>query len=103
MNSHSPILIGVISDTHGLLRPESVTALRGVDHILHAGDVAIPLSSTRCAPSHPSQPFAATLTALASARACPPLSLLNWEGNISICFTIYPRWTSIQPPLASLL
>jgi hypothetical protein len=31
--------IGVISDTHGLLRPESVTALRGVDHILHAGDV----------------------------------------------------------------
>lgn len=31
--------IGVISDTHGLLRPEAVTALRGVDHILHAGDV----------------------------------------------------------------
>jgi uncharacterized protein len=31
--------IGVISDTHGLLRPEAVTALRGVEHILHAGDV----------------------------------------------------------------
>ena len=31
--------IGVISDTHGLLRPEAVEALRGVDHILHAGDV----------------------------------------------------------------
>lgn len=33
------LLIGVISDTHGLLRPEAVSALEGVDHILHAGDV----------------------------------------------------------------
>ncbi len=31
--------IGVISDTHGLLRPEALSALAGVDHILHAGDV----------------------------------------------------------------
>lgn len=31
--------IGVISDTHGLLRPEAVASLRGVEHILHAGDV----------------------------------------------------------------
>jgi len=29
----------VISDTHGLLRPEALAALRGVEHILHAGDV----------------------------------------------------------------
>jgi putative phosphoesterase len=33
------MLIGVISDTHGLLRPEAVAALRPVDYILHAGDV----------------------------------------------------------------
>jgi uncharacterized protein len=31
--------IGVISDTHGWLRPEAVEALCGVSHILHAGDV----------------------------------------------------------------
>jgi uncharacterized protein len=31
--------VGVISDTHGLLRPEALTALAGVGHILHAGDV----------------------------------------------------------------
>jgi uncharacterized protein len=31
--------IGVISDTHGLLRPEAVDALRGSELILHAGDV----------------------------------------------------------------
>ncbi len=32
------MLIGVLSDTHGLLRPEAVAELAGVDHILHAGD-----------------------------------------------------------------
>lgn len=31
--------IGIVSDTHGLLRPKVVTALQGVDAILHAGDV----------------------------------------------------------------
>jgi uncharacterized protein len=33
------MLIGVISDTHGLMRPEALAALGGVEHILHAGDV----------------------------------------------------------------
>jgi putative phosphoesterase len=35
-------MIGIISDTHGLLRPEAIAALRGVEHILHAGDVGDP-------------------------------------------------------------
>jgi putative phosphoesterase len=34
--------IGVISDTHGLLRPEALAALRGSDLILHAGDIGSP-------------------------------------------------------------
>lgn len=37
-----PILIGVISDTHGLLRPEATEALRGSNHIIHTGDVGAP-------------------------------------------------------------
>lgn len=37
-----PRLIGVISDTHGLLRPEAIHALRGCDLILHAGDIGAP-------------------------------------------------------------
>jgi putative phosphoesterase len=36
------VVAGVISDTHGLLRPEAVAALAGVDLILHAGDVGSP-------------------------------------------------------------
>jgi putative phosphoesterase len=34
-----PGTIGIISDTHGLLRPEAVDALRGSELIIHAGDV----------------------------------------------------------------
>ena len=34
--------IGVISDTHGLLRPEALEALEGVGRILHAGDIGDP-------------------------------------------------------------
>ena len=31
--------IGLSSDTHGLLRPEAVSFLRGCDHIIHGGDI----------------------------------------------------------------
>jgi putative phosphoesterase len=34
--------VGVISDTHGLIRPEALAALRGCEMILHAGDVGTP-------------------------------------------------------------
>jgi uncharacterized protein len=34
--------IGIISDTHGLLRPEAERRLAGVDHFVHAGDIGRP-------------------------------------------------------------
>ena len=34
--------VGLISDTHGLLRPEALDFLRGSDHIIHAGDITGP-------------------------------------------------------------
>lgn len=37
-----PRLIGVISDTHGLVRPEALAALRGAELIVHAGDIGGP-------------------------------------------------------------
>ena len=36
------IIAGIISDTHGLLRPQAVAALRGCDIIIHAGDIGAP-------------------------------------------------------------
>jgi len=37
-----PVTLGVISDTHSLLRPEALEALRVSDRILHAGDIGAP-------------------------------------------------------------
>lgn len=37
-----PLTIGVLSDTHGLVRPEALAALAGVCHIVHAGDIGGP-------------------------------------------------------------
>ena len=34
--------IGLIADTHNLLRPEALAALQGVDHLIHAGDIGGP-------------------------------------------------------------
>jgi uncharacterized protein len=48
--------IGVISDTHGLLRPEAASALAGVELIVHAGDIGNP-------------PILATLTQIAPVYA----------------------------------
>ena len=36
------MLVGIVSDTHGLVRPEALAALDGVDAIVHAGDVGAP-------------------------------------------------------------
>jgi putative phosphoesterase len=36
------ITVGLISDTHGLLRPEALAALRGSDYLVHAGDIGAP-------------------------------------------------------------
>jgi uncharacterized protein len=40
--SRTAASVGLISDTHGLLRPEAIAALSGVSHILHAGDICDP-------------------------------------------------------------
>ncbi len=41
--------VGLISDTHGLLRPEALTALQGSDCIVHAGDIGDPAILERLA------------------------------------------------------
>jgi uncharacterized protein len=70
--------VGVISDTHGLLRPEAIAALRGSDLIIHAGDIGRQevLQQLRdLAPTHAVrgnidfQPWARTLPDTAVVRA----------------------------------
>ncbi len=40
--STNRMTVGVIADTHGLMRPEAIEALDGSDHIFHAGDIGSP-------------------------------------------------------------
>src|SRR5437899_2619967 len=40
--TRAQLIIGVISDTHGLLRPDALAALRGSDYVIHAGDIGDP-------------------------------------------------------------
>jgi len=42
MSSSARLKVGLISDTHGLLRPEAIESLRGSDYIVHAGDIGDP-------------------------------------------------------------
>jgi uncharacterized protein len=39
LTAHPEVHVGLISDTHGLLRPQATTALRGSQFIVHAGDI----------------------------------------------------------------
>jgi putative phosphoesterase len=41
-DANKPLRVGVVSDTHGLLRPQALDALAGSDLIIHAGDVGRP-------------------------------------------------------------
>lgn len=63
--------IGVISDTHGLLRPQALAALQGASHIIHAGDVG-------------------QLEILGQLRELAPLTVVR--GNIDL-----QSWASILP------
>lgn len=42
MSAFQPLRIGLISDTHGLLRPQALEAMRGCSAIVHAGDIGKP-------------------------------------------------------------
>jgi uncharacterized protein len=79
----NPILIGVISDTHGLLRPEAIEALRGSDHILHAGDVGSPEILEKLATIAPVTAVRGNVDKSPWARKLPETDVLE-VGGVSI-------------------
>jgi len=77
------MLIGVISDTHGLLRPEAIAALQGVDHILHAGDIGDPKILTVLRSIAPVTPIRGNVDTAPWARSLPVTDLVE-IGGVSI-------------------
>jgi uncharacterized protein len=79
----NPILIGVISDTHGLLRPEALAALRGSQHIIHAGDVGAPKILDQLAAIAPVTAVRGNVDKVAWARKLPETEVIEL-GGVSI-------------------
>ena len=73
--------VGVISDTHGLLRPEAEARLRGVAHILHAGDIGDPGIVARLARIAPTTAIRGNVDRGAWADAYPPEVTLTLAGR----------------------
>jgi len=76
-------VIGVISDTHGLLRPEALAALRGSDYIVHAGDIGAPEILDKLAEIAPVTAVRGNVDRAAWARKIPTTNVLE-VGGISI-------------------
>jgi len=74
------VLIGVISDTHGLLRPEAFAALQGSDRIIHAGDIGDPVILDRLAEIAPVTAVRGNVDREAWAKSIAETELLEVDG-----------------------
>jgi len=81
--TEAPIAIGVISDTHGLLRPEAIEALRGSDRILHAGDIGDAPILDALAQIAPVTAIRGNIDTARWARTLPETELVE-TGDVSI-------------------
>jgi uncharacterized protein len=83
------ITLGVISDTHGLLRPEAVEALRGSRRILHAGDIGGPEILEALAKIAPVTAVRGNVDTASWARTLPETEVIE-AGGVSI-YTLHDR------------
>ena len=84
MAREATMIIGVISDTHGLLRPEALARLAGVEHIIHAGDIGRPEIVPRLAQIAPVTAIRGNVDTQPWARAFPAWDVLTLAGRM-IC------------------
>lgn len=74
------MIIGVISDTHGLLRPEALAALKGSDFVVHAGDIGDPDILTKLEEIAPVTAIRGNVDKSDWARGIPTTNVLEVEG-----------------------
>jgi uncharacterized protein len=77
----SSLTVGLISDTHGLLRPQAVEALRGVHRIIHAGDIGGEEITRRSRASPSGPPCRALSEILAALRAIAPVDAVRGNND----------------------
>ena len=72
--------LGIISDTHGLLRPEALAFLQGCDHIVHGGDIGGPEVIERLSSIAPVTAVRGNNDGGAWAQAIPETDLIEFGG-----------------------
>ncbi|HMK29675.1 MAG TPA: metallophosphoesterase family protein [Terriglobales bacterium] len=72
--------LGVISDTHGLLRPEVLDALRGCERIIHAGDIGSPEILPALAEVAPVTAIRGNIDKAPWAQALPETAVVDFAG-----------------------
>ncbi len=78
----SQTVIGVISDTHGLLRPEALDALAGVELIIHAGDIGSPDILPALAAIAPVHAVRGNVDTQPWAEAIPETTVIEVQGRL---------------------
>ncbi len=77
-----PLRIGVLADTHGLLRPEVLGALAGVNHILHAGDVGNPAILDRLGQIAPVTAIRGNIDRTGPCAQLPATEVVSFDGRL---------------------
>ena len=93
------VIIGVISDTHDLLRPEALAALRGSDYIIHAGDIGDPKILNRLAEIAPVTAVRGNVDQGAWAQSLAATNVFEAEG-VSIYVLHNVQELDLQPKAA---
>jgi uncharacterized protein len=91
--------LGIISDTHGLLRPEAAQALSGVDLIVHAGDVGKPEVLTQLKAIAPVFAVRGNVDTEAWAAELPATAIVD-AGNASLYVLHKLRELDLRPDAA---
>jgi uncharacterized protein len=92
-------LIGIISDTHGLLRSEAIAALHGVDHILHAGDVGDPRILDTLSELAPVTAIRGNIDVSGPCSSLPPTEVVTLHGHTF--YMLHDRHTLDIDPAAA--
>ena len=95
------MLIGVISDTHGLLRLEALAALQGSQHIIHAGDIGRPEILKRLSEIAPVTAVRGNVDRESWARNIPETNVLEVNG-ISIYVLHILESLDLKPEFAGI-
>jgi putative phosphoesterase len=95
-------IIGIISDTHGLLRPEALAALRDSDYIIHAGDIGDPAILKKLEGIAPVTAIRGNVDREVWAKKLPATNVLE-VGGISIYVLHNLRDIDLKPEAAGFL